>query len=159
LIAGRLNVAIRNVHGYIVGEHGDSEIPLWSCGDISAIPLADFESPGHPRLTEADKEEIIGKVRSAAGEIIKAKGATNWAIGLATARILEAILRDENAILTVSRLVSDWNGISDVCLSLPCVVSRHGAGPPLPVPMDDDELAGLRNSAEVLKQSIHEVGL
>lgn len=94
----------------------------------------------------------------AAAEIIAAKGATNWAIGLSTARILDAILRDENAVLTVTRLMEDYHGISDVCLSALHRKSRRG-GRVLAVPMDEEELAALRASAEVVKATCVKVGL
>ena len=85
--------------------------------------------------------------------------ALNWAVGVATARIVEAILRDENAVLTVSRWLDDYHGISDVCLSVPCLVNRRGVEPPLPVPMSAEEVAGLQASAEVVREAAHAAGL
>lgn len=159
LIAERIGVSVRNVHAYIVGEHGDSELPLWSNARVGYMPLNEFKAPGYRALTEKDKLEIMSQVRSAAAEIIAAKGATNWAIGLAVARIVEAILRDENALLPVSRLLENYYGISDVCLSVPCILNRSGAGQPLPVPMNQTEQDGLQASAEVVKKICDSVGL
>jgi len=158
LIADRIGVSVHNVHAYIVGEHGESELPLWSSAHIGNIPLSEFRSPQHPVLTVRDRSEIVAKVRSAAAEIIAVKGATNWAVGLATARIVEAIRRDENAVLTVSRrFENDWD-IPQVCLSMPCIVNRNGAERPLPIPLDEVEFSGLRHSAEVLLQACESAG-
>jgi len=158
LIAKRCNVAVGNVHAYIAGEHGDSEIPLWSSASIGSILLKDWAIPGHGKLTVRDRTEIFQNVKSAAAQIIEGKGATNYAIGLATARILEAIYRDENRILPVSSLLRDYRGISDVCLSVPCIVNRAGVEQPLPIPMNENEEAGLRNSAETIRQTIGSLG-
>lgn len=159
LIAERIGVAVRNVHAHIVGEHGESELALWSSAHVASTPLSEFRPPGRGPLTDEERVEILARVRSAAGEIIAAKGATNWAIGLAAARIVEAVLRDENAILTVSCRLDHYRGISDVCLSVPCRVNRSGAEPLDFVPMSDAELAGLRASAEVVRQAGRAAGL
>jgi L-lactate dehydrogenase len=159
LIAERIGVSVANVHAHIVGEHGESELPLWSSAHVGNISLSHFKVPGGKGLTRADRDEIITKVRSAAAEIIAAKGATNWAIGLAAARILEAIRRDENAVLTVSRVLHDYNGISDVALSVPCLVNAHGVGEPLDIRLSSDELEGLTHSASVLQNACRAAGL
>jgi L-lactate dehydrogenase len=158
LIAARCNVAVQNVHAYIVGEHGDSEIPLWSSATIANIPLHEWAVPRHGKLTVRDRTEIFQKVKDAAYQVIQGKGATNYAIGLATAKILEALLHDENRILPVSSLLSDYAGISDVCLSVPSIVNRAGVEQPLRVNFNDAELAGLKNSAEQIRQAIRAVG-
>ena len=124
LIARRCDVAVQNVHAYIIGEHGDSEIPLWSSASIANIPLHDWAVPRHGKLSVRDRTEIFQNVKSAAQQIIAGKGATSYAIGLATAKILEALLHDENRILPVSSLLKDYQGIGDVCLSVPCIVNR-----------------------------------
>src|SRR5215207_1836810 len=134
LIANRCNVAVQNVHAYIVGEHGDSEIPLWSSATIANIPLHEWAVPRHGKLTVRDRTEIFQNVKNAAYQVIQGKGATNYAIGLSTARILEAVLNDESRVLPVSSLLSGYHGIDDVCLSVPTIVDRHGAGQVLPVP-------------------------
>ena len=101
LLARRLGVAVANVHAYIVGEHGDSEVPIWSSAQIAGVPLDSVGAIAGVPLTEADRHAIVRGVRDAAAEVIAAKGATNWAVGLAVSRILEAVLRDENSVLTV----------------------------------------------------------
>ena len=158
LIANRLKVAVQNVHAYIAGEHGDSEIPLWSSATVGNVPLHEWAVPGHGRMTVRDRTEIFQNVKNAAYQIIQGKGATNYAIGLATARILEAVLHDENRILPVSSLLSDYEGITDVCLSVPCIVDRGGVDAVLKVPMNDAERAGLRNSADTIRNAIRELG-
>jgi L-lactate dehydrogenase len=158
LIARRCNVAVQNVHAYIVGEHGESEIPLWSSASIANIPLHEWAVPRHGKLTVRDRTEIFQDVKDAAAQIIAGKGATNYAIGLATARILEALLHDEDRILPVSSLLNGYREISDVCLSVPCIVNRAGVEQPLPVPMNANEDAGLKNSAEQIRAAIRAVG-
>ena len=158
LIASRLKVAVQNVHAYIAGEHGDSEVPLWSSATIANIPLHDWQVMHHGKLSVRDRTEIFQNVKNAAYQIIQGKGATNYAIGLATTRILEAILHDENRVLPVTSLIENHHEISDVCLALPCIVNRHGAEPPLPIPMNENELAGLRHSAETIRQAIRQLG-
>ena len=161
VLAQRLDVAVQNVHAYIVGEHGDSEIPLWSSATIGGIPLADWELPGGGTLGALERDEIFTSVRDAAYQIIKGKGATNYAVGLAAARILEALFGDENRILPVSGPVDGHpglEGLTGVCLSLPRVVDRHGAGPALRVPMDGEERAGLRKSAETIQAAVRSLG-
>jgi L-lactate dehydrogenase len=158
LIARRLKLAVQNVHAYIAGEHGDSEIPLWSSAHVGNIPLHDWAVQGHGKLTVRDRTQIFQDVKTAAYQVIQGKGATNYAIGLATARILEAVLHDENRILPVSSLLTDYHGISDVCLSVPTIVNHKGAGQALPVPLNDAELAGLRNSADTIRGVIRSLG-
>jgi len=162
LIARRCNVAVQNVHAYIVGEHGDSEIPLWSSASIANVPLKDWAVPRHGKLTVRDRTEIFQNVKDAAYQIVAGKGATNYAIGLATAKILEALLHDENRILPVSSLLKGYGEgeqpIDDVCLSIPCIVNGGGVEQPLAVPMNDAERAGLRNSAETIRTAIRSLG-
>lgn len=158
LIAAELDVAVANVHAYVIGEHGDSEVPLWSCAQIANIPLDIFHTPGRAPLNASEREKIFHGVRDAAAEVIAAKGATNWAVGLAVARILEAIQRDENAVLTVSRLLQGFHGCGDVCLAMPSLVGIDGVGPALPVDLSPDELEALRRSADILRGAMRELG-
>jgi len=158
LIAQRLNVAVQNVHAYIAGEHGDSEIPLWSSASVANIPLHDWAVAHHGKLSVRDRTEIFQNVKTAAHQIIQGKGATNYAIGLSTAKILEAVLHDENRVLPVSSLLTDYRGISDVCLSVPCIVNRGGVETTLPIPMNANEEAGLKTSAETIRAAIKSLG-
>ncbi len=158
LIAQRLKIAVRNVHAYIAGEHGDSEIPLWSSATAGNIPLSQWAVAGHGKLTVRDRVEIFQNVKTAAAQIIEGKGATNYAIGLATAEILDALLGEAQRILPVSWLLKDYHDISDVCLSVPCIINHNGVEQPLPVPMNENEIAGLRNSADTIRNAIRELG-
>lgn len=143
LIGDRLNIDPRSIHAHIVGEHGDSELPLWSLANVAGTEL---------RLTEQDKEEIFTNTRDAAYQIISAKGATYYAIALALDRICTAILRDEGAVLNVSTLLTDYYGISDVFLGVPCIVDRQGVREVLKLPMSDSEKELLQRSANKLKE-------
>jgi len=154
LIARKLGISVANIHAYIVGEHGDSEVPLWSSARVSNVRLSDFRAPGHPHLTSHDFQEIFERVRNAAAEIIAAKGATNWAVGLACSQILGAIIRDERTVLPVSRVLTGQYDLSGLSLSLPCIVGTGGAEPPLPLALDEHELAALRSSAAVIRSTI-----
>ena len=159
LLAQRCRVAVHNVHAYIVGEHGDGEIPLWSSAFIANIPLHQWAVPGHGKLTVRDRAEIFQNVKQATAQIIEGKGATNYAIGLASARILEAILNDESRILPVSTLLSDYRAISEVCLSIPSIVNRTGVETLLPVPMNEAEESGLRQAADLVRAAVQTLGI
>jgi L-lactate dehydrogenase len=158
LIAQRCAVAVQNVHAYIAGEHGDSEIPLWSSASIGNVPVQGWQMPGHGVLSTKEEQEIFESVRTSAERIIEGKGATNYAIGLAVAAILEAILWDEGRVLPVSSLLTDYRGISNVCLSVPSVVGHRGVEGLLPVPMDASEEAGLHASAETIRRVVQVLG-
>jgi len=158
LVAKHCQVAVQNVHAYIAGEHGDSEIPLWSSASIGSIPLSQWAVTGHGRLTLADKEEIVHNVKDAAYQVIQGKGATNYAVGLAVTNILEAILHDERRVLPVSGMLRGFRGMEDICLSLPRIVSRKGIEAPLPIPMTVDEEAGLMESAARIREAVHGLG-
>jgi len=159
VIARKLGVASQSVHAFIAGEHGDSEFPLWSSASIGTVPVLEFVAPGGDRLDE-DQEAAIGHdVVNAAYEIIQGKGATNYAVGLAGARVIEAILRDENGVLPVSSLLDGFHGISDVCLSLPTLVNKGGVAGMLDVPLSDREVELLKASAAEVKSVASSLGL
>lgn len=151
LLAQRAGVSTANVHAYIIGEHGDTEFPLWSRAMIGTVPILEWESPEHPRMTQEELDHVAVEVRDAAYKVIQGKGATNYAIGLSSARIVEAILRDEHAVMPVSTVLHDYHGINGVALSVPSVVSAAGA---LPIPgtsYSEHELDLLRRSADALQ--------
>jgi len=153
LVAQRCDVAVQSVHAFIAGEHGDTEIALWSSATIGSVPLLAWTGAGGP-LTEAEEEALLDQVRRAAYRIIEGKGATNYAIGLATARILEAVLRDERAVLPVSVPLDGHLGLHDVCLSLPAAVGRGGVEHVLPVPLSERERRDLEASAEAIRSTV-----
>ncbi|TDE90799.1 L-lactate dehydrogenase [Occultella glacieicola] len=157
LLSERCRIAVRNVHAYIVGEHGDSEFALWSAANIGGVPLREFAA-ATGTLTDADLAEIADEVKNSAYRIIDGKGATNHAIGLAGVRIIQAALRAERAILPVSSLLDDYLGVSDVCLSVPSVVDRDGVGERLEFNLDSSELANLRASADEIRAAARQFG-
>jgi L-lactate dehydrogenase len=159
LLAEHCGVDPRNVHGYIIGEHGDSEVPVWSLANIAGVRLTDYcvicqrDCDGIPR------DEIFHQVRDAAYDVIQRKGATFYAIGLSVASIIESILRDDHSVLPVSSLMQGQYGLQDVCLSLPTVVGREGVVQVLELPLDENELTGLQNSAAVLQDVARAIGV
>lgn len=160
LVAQHVGVAVQNVHAYIVGEHGDTAVPLWSSATIGGVPLLDLEPlDGHEPLTESARDAIAHDVIHSAYEIIAGKGATNYAIGLASSRIVEAVVNDEHRVMPISSLLEDYRGIGDVCLSVPTMVSHGGAGRTLATSMSDAEVEGLQHSAETLRATARQFGL
>jgi L-lactate dehydrogenase len=157
LLSRRCEVDPRNVHAYIIGEHGDTEVPLWSQVRIGGVPFADFCRMCNIECPAEEKEEIFEQVKNAAYEIINSKGYTNFAIALALVRIVSSILRDESSVLTVSTLVDDYYGISDVCLSTPVILNRNGVSRHLKITLNDVEKAKLEASARALREVIQSV--
>jgi L-lactate dehydrogenase len=151
LLSRHCRVAPRNVHGYILGEHGDTEVPIWSRLQFGAVPMHKYCEACDRACPGEDLRNIFLQVKNAAYEIIKGKGATYYAIALAMVRITEAVLRDERSVLTVSTLVDDQYGIVDVCLSVPCIVGRSGVEQTLEIDLDPDEAEKLKASADMLK--------
>ena len=150
--AGREHPLGREPRG-LVGEHGDTEFPLWSAARINAVPILDWRSPeGDPLFTVEELDRIAVDVREAAYKVIQGKGATNYAIGLSSARIVEAILGDENAVLNVSSVLQDFHGIDGVALSVPSIVRASGVHPIRETPFDEAELEKLRSSAAALEK-------
>jgi L-lactate dehydrogenase len=159
LLAQHTGVAVQNVHAYIAGEHGDSELPLWSSASIGAIPLLDWQGLGGTGpLTAQVRNEIAREVVESAYRIIEGKGATNYAVARAGSRIIEAVLKDERRVLPVSSLLNGYYGIDDVCLSVPTIVGADGVLERLPVPMSVDEVAGLRASALAVRDVARQFG-
>ena len=144
-----LNLAIQSVHAQVVGEHGDSEVVLWSGARVGGVPLRDW-----PGWVIADEPAIATAVRQAAYEVIARKGATNHAIGLVTANLLRSMLRGERRVLTVSRVQQGALGLHDLALSLPTVVGRDGGVQVVAPAMDEAERAALERSAQVLRQAM-----
>lgn len=154
LIGEHFGVDPRSVHAHIVGEHGDSEVPVWSLANIAGMRLAEFSAVTGIPCEQSDLDEIFRNTRDAAYQIIQRKRHTFYAVAAGLIRIMEAILRDQNTVLSVSSLVQDYFGISDVCFSLPSVVNRSGIERVLPLQLDEGELAALRHSAKVIKKNI-----
>ncbi len=157
LLGEHLSVDPRSVYAYIIGEHGDSEIAVWSSANVSGVPLNDFcEMRGHFDHI-ASMKRIAENVKNSAYEIIEKKGATYYGIAVSVRRILEAIVRDEKSILPVSSLQHDNHGISDITISMPAIVGRNGVEGTVPISLSEEEIAALKSSAETLRQVADEV--
>ena len=158
LLAGRAGVHTSSVHASILGEHGDTEFPAWSSARIGPVPLLEWPDAAAPLFTRADLDAIAHTVTHAAYEVIQGKSATTYAVGVATTRLLEAVLRDQHAILPVSTVLDGPHGLHDVALSLPCVVGRHGVERVIPLELDEAERARLEASAEALRATAARFG-
>lgn len=158
-LAQRAGVAQSSVHAHIVGEHGDTEFPLWSAASIGVTPLLEWEREGLRVFDHEELESLSDQVRNAAYQVIAGKGATNYAIGLSAARIVEAVLGDEHAILPVSSVLDGFLGIKGVALSIPTVVSASGVQPVTSTPFAENEAEALRESARALERVQASLGL
>ncbi|HEY1859591.1 MAG TPA: L-lactate dehydrogenase [Gemmataceae bacterium] len=154
LLGTHCGVDSHHVHGYVVGEHGDSEVLTWSLVTIAGMPLESFAQLRGVDLSERVRQEIDRKVRGAAYEIISGKGATYYGIGSALARITDAILHDQRSVLTVCVPTADVAGVRDVTVSLPRLVGGNGVVETFPLPLSIVEQAQLRHSAEVVRKCI-----
>lgn len=154
LVGRELGVDSRHIHAYVVGEHGDSEVLVWSSVSVGGIPLEDFCKHHPSGICSDDRDEIDSRVRNAAYNIIQGKGATYYGIGSALARIVDVILHDQRAILTVCAPTDDVAGVRDVTVALPRLVGGDGVLELFPLPLDADEEAKLARSAGIVKQAI-----
>lgn len=154
LLGQYYGVDARSVHAYIIGEHGDSEIPIWSLANIGGVRLQEFAPLSNKSYNQDDMDRLFVSVRDAAYEIIKRKGATYYAIGLGLVSIVETILGDYRSVLSVSTLMTGQHGVSDMCLSLPCVVGANGVEEVLTLTLSKEEEQGFRASAEKLKNML-----
>lgn len=158
-ISQRARVALSNVHAIMVGEHGDTEFPIWSSASIAQIPIRHWLDDEDRRLfTEEALEKIHSDTVNAAYEIIEGKGATNYAIGLTGAHLVEAILGDQRQILPVSTVLTDYRGISGIAMSVPSLVTREGVERVYEFPMDAHEISLLKKSAEAIRSTLQAVG-
>ncbi len=159
MLGQHLGVDSRNVHGFIIGEHGDSELAVWSSANISGLDIEDYCKVVGKDYSFGTMQRIYENVRDAAYSIIEGKGATYYAIGMAVLRIAEAIVRDEHSVLPVSSLVTGHYGVSEVCLGLPSIVSRDGVEAVLDLPLSEEELTQLTGSAEKLRGLLDEINI
>ncbi len=148
-----LSVDSRNVNAFIIGEHGDSELAAWSCVDVGGVSLPDFcEMRGHHNDHDLAAQKIYENVKNSAYEIISKKRATYYGVAMAVNRICECIVRNEHSILPISSMIHGAYGIDGVALSLPVVVGADGMETLVPIHLNDEEIAALRASANVLKE-------
>lgn len=156
LLGEHYGVDPRSVHAYILGEHGDSEVPIWSNALIGGLPLRDRKVHGKP-FDRQKMADLFERVRRAAYEIIERKGYTNTAIGVGIGRLSKAILQDQKSVLPVSVRLEGEYGIRDVCLSLPSVVGRDGIEGRIIPELEQEEVDGLARSAATLKRSLEQM--
>ena len=159
LLGRYLKVDTRNVHAFIIGEHGDSELAVWSSANISGVDLMDFCKLQGEAWDPAALHRIYENVRDAAYEIIAGKGATYYGIGMAVLRIVEAIVRDEHSVLPVSTMISGHYDLSGLCLSIPSIIGKNGVERVLDIPLDPAEKKSLLESAEKLQNVLAELQL
>lgn len=156
LLGQHYNVDPRSVHAHIIGEHGDSEVPVWSAATIGGVRLRDYQ----PRPYDpAALEQIFIQTRDAAYAIIQRKGATYYAIGLGLLTLVEAIVRNQRTVMTVSSLLDGQHGVSGMCLSLPSIVGSAGVEQVLTPPLSEEEQAAFRHSAAVLTERAAPLGI
>jgi len=155
LLGRRFGVDPQHVHAYVIGEHGDSEVLTWSSASIAGTRLDEFAiGHGDAVLTDSERRQIDEKVRHAAYHIIAGKGATYYGIGSAVARLVDVLLHDQRAILTICSRIQDIPGCEGVTLGLPHLVGAQGALSTIPLPLDANEQQGLQRSASILGDAI-----
>lgn len=153
-LSEHLGVDSRNLHSFIIGEHGDSEIAAWSSTNVSGIPLDDFcEMRGHFNHAQAMRQ-IAEEVKNSAYEIIEKKGATYYGIAMSVKRICESIVRDEKSILPVSSVMHGNYGIDGIALSMPAIVGSDGVENHVPISLNEKEIESLRHSAETIREIV-----
>lgn len=152
LLGEHLQIDSRNVHAFIIGEHGDSEIAAWSSAAVTSIPIHNFCEMRGFMDHDYETKKIAEEVKNSAYEIINKKGATYYGIGMAVTRICTAIARDEHSVLPVSTLLSGHYGIDDICLSMPSLVGANGVDCVVPLELSEEEQVALYKSSEALKK-------
>lgn len=159
LLGRHFGVDPHHVHGYVIGEHGDSEVLVWSQATIAGLDLDQFAKVHGKLLTEDDRKQIDENVRRAAYHIIAGKGATYYGIGSAVARIVDVLLHDQRAILTICSRITGVTDCEGVTLALPHLVGGNGALATIPLPLDANEREGLCRSAAILREAITSLNL
>lgn len=159
-VAQLAGVSSGSVHAMMAGEHGDSEFAVWSAAKIGGVPIAEWtDDDGRKLFTPKACEYLEDETAHAAYKVIEGKGATNYAIGVAGARIVDAILSDSHSVLPVSAMLDDYHGVSGVAMSVPCVVTKSGVERQLLMPMNDSEIDKFHASAETLQKTVTSLGL
>ncbi len=158
LLSRRLHFDPRNIHAYVIGEHGDTEVPVWSLANVAGVDLEKFYLLDGTHEDDYFRAEVNNRVRKAAYEIIKKTGSTSYGVAMALTRITKSILRDEHSVLTVSSVIRYLYGIDgEVALSLPCLITRRGREKIIAIPLDDKEKEELLHSAATLQQAIKQL--
>lgn len=159
LLGKRLGVDSRGVHAFVIGEHGDSELAVWSSANVSGVPLADICRMRGFHAHDEEMDRIYEDVKNSAYEIIEKKQATYYGIAMAVKRICECIVRNEHSVLPVSSIMEGQYGIDDIVLSMPAVVDAKGVEQIVPLSLDEEELHKLLHSAKALKEVMAEIDL
>ena len=159
ILGNHLNVDNRSVHAFIVGEHGDSEIAVWSTANVAGVPIYKFCSLRGFHNHSEHMKKIATEVKQSAYEIIQRKKATYFGIAMAVKRICEAIVRNEKSVLPVSNLMHGAYGIEDITLSMPAVVGKNGVELQIPILLDSNEALALKSSADMLKKIVQDIGV
>ena len=155
LISQYCNVDVGNVHAYILGEHGDSELPAWSMTNVAGVPVDEYAPKYGSGDWHAERERIVRDVKESAYHIINYKGATYYAIGMALTRIVGAILQDQQSVLTISTLLDGEYGVKDVCLGVPCVIGQNGVVSIVEASLIRDEQKALEKSVSTLREALN----
>lgn len=159
LLGRQYGVDSQHIHAYVVGEHGDSEVLAWSTAGIGGIPLEEFIRSRGMTLDDGIRAQIDEGVRRAAYHIIEGKGATYYGIGSALARITDAILHNQNAILSICAPSAEIAGVKDVTAAMPHLICGTGVGAQLPIPLNDAEYAALHRSVTIIREAISSLNL
>jgi L-lactate dehydrogenase len=157
LLSQKLDIDVKNVHGYIIGEHGDSQLPAWSATNIAGLTVEDYCKTSDIEFSDADRIEIMEATKKAGAEIIKRKGATYYAIAIAVNTIVESILKGTSTIRTVGSVMHGEYGIDDVVVNVPSIVGADGVERVLELDLNEQELRFLRHSAEQVRSVIEKV--
>jgi len=156
-LAQKLNVDIQNIHGYIIGEHGDTQVPVWSATQVAGQSVDVYCKSLGISLTDAEKLDIVTKTKNGGAEVIRLKGATYFAIAGIVENIIEAVIKDKNSIKTVASVLDGAYGIHDVALSLPSVINQKGVDGIIQYDLTPQEAVALQESAKTLKAFIAQI--
>jgi L-lactate dehydrogenase len=157
LLGRHCGVDAHHVHAYVIGEHGDSEVLTWSLATVGGMPLETFSRLRRIEISEAVREQIDRRVRGAAYSIIAGKGATYYGIGSGLARIVDVVLHDQRAVMSVCMPAPDVLGVNDTTVSLPRLVGGQGVIETFPLPLNDREAGSLRESASLVRQALDQL--
>lgn len=157
LLSEKLDCDVRNIHGYMIGEHGDSQFPAWSATNIAGLEIDDYCKTAGITFTDEEKAEIIAQTKTAGAEIIKRKGATFYGIAIAVNTICESILKGTSTIRTVGTVMNGEYGETDVVINVPSIISKHGVEQVLEINLTDSEKELMKASANAVRSIINEV--
>lgn len=157
LLANQMTVDSRNIHAFVIGEHGDSEVVVWSGAKVAGLSIDEYCTDCGSCREEAHLEEIEKDVRDTAYEIIEKKGSTYYAVAMAVRRIAEALVRDEHSVLPVTTFVNGHFGLGNVCLGVPAAVGRKGVEHVVEIPLDQEEEEMLHRSAAVVQEVLSQI--